>query len=1073
MGNIEYGGFPHCELLSILDEKIKNRHDFDLDFWGILNKFRSEISAAVSQINCLFPEYTPHDEQYHLKHLFYLADKILGADRLKLMNPAELFILAIALYGHDWGMSVSIPEKTYITSGELIEGTEKKDLWTLPEEQKRYKDFLEKNGWHSSTETTDKDVSIGLWREYVRQNHAIRSAERIRRFFEPIDRSIAESAARVCEGHWLEFEELQDPRRYPVNMSVIGELVNLRALTIYVRLIDLLDLAEDRTPYILWKLIAPKNPKSKMEWEKHRALNRVTFPPYQEGRAIQVDGSTNDQDVYAALEDLRVLCEEQLKGCNNILAQINDPRHRLDLYHIDWRVETIGFDKISIRFEFDRDHIFRILGTEIYQNDPYVFLRELLQNSIDAIRMRKEIIQKHLGSQLNNFGLIEVYVDHKENGDTIVTWCDNGIGMDEYVVSNYLAKIGKSYYGSKDFKMLGLKMDPISRFGIGILSCFIVADKIEIETYKDPYLQPRSSALKIVIPDEKRHFRIEMIYSDKSMPGTKIRVFIIKKSGYYNDKKEINSHKLDITTYLTSIAGFVEFPILIKEGNRKTIIIHPTKQFELEGLRNRLGEDSQVFKLNLNYPWCDSILPQDILYSREALKEERVDIASDLGLNNYEGVISYLVPNSDNIDIGYVHELITISNKGLKEEPKKIRFQEDWNLWKRRNQGTTEISRSSSVSKTFSVYKDGILIPSSSPPPHEIWPLLGPRSLPAPRLVVNLAKGKIGTVNLSRTELLDKCEHWVKPIYNAFANYILNKYKDDLLDLEPIERAYKLSRISVFHNIDLENLWQIFPQDRWPLIFLESGGKIVGEDWVNISETPVNLFPLQDDTGTFLSLSEKSDKWFDEFFCKWNGERVLVQNIWHRFPNSIAGTRANRLCDIPIKKFYFVEEVCFLQPPWEGNPPLLQKVSYPISNLNKYNSIENILQIAVEDPDKLTLFENHLLNKYFLKGDAFDDLLLAESAEFPHPFKESFAFGGDLFNRRHPGGEALLRFRAAVALSKIRKNLPAEQLGKLEDALSNFDKGKKAFHFNYERFSSSMIRMFTLAQKFKLLDLGG
>lgn len=1046
MGDIEYAGLPHCKLPSILDDKIKKRHDLDLDFWGVLNKFRSDISIAVSQINCLFPEYTPHDEQYHLKHLFYLADDILGADRLGLMNPAELFVLAIALYGHDWGMSVSIPEKTYITSGKLIEGAEKNDLWILPDEQNNYKNFLEKNCWYSSKDASGEDVSLKLWREYVRQTHAVRSAERIRKFFDPIDRSIAESAARICEGHWFEFEELQDPKRYPANISVLGEQVNLRALTIYVRLIDLLDLAEDRTPYVLWKLIAPKDPRSKMEWEKHRALSRVTFPPHQEGRVIQVDGSTNDQDVYAALEDLRVLCEEQLRGSNNILAQMNDPRHRLDLYHIDWRVETIGFDKTSIRFEFDRDHIFKILGDEIYQNDPHVFLRELLQNSIDAIRARKEIIQKNLGSELDNFGIIEVNIVHEANGDAIVTWCDNGIGMDEYVVSNYLAKVGRSYYGSKDFKILGLKMDPISRFGIGILSCFTVADRIEIETYKDPYLPPKSSALKIVIPDEKRHFRVEKISSDNAKPGTKVRVFIIKKWNGINDGKKRCSLTLDITSYLSSIAGFVEFPILIKEGNRRTIIIHPIKQLDLEWLRNHVGEDFHIFKLNLSYPWSDSILPQDIIYSREALKEERLDIASDLGLNDYEGVISYLVPNSDNIDIGYGQELITICNNESRNDYKTIRFQEDWNLWKKKTQPTLEISRSSGFSKSFSVYKDGILIPSSSPPPYEVWPISGPRVLPMPRLVVNLAKGRIGTVNLSRTKLLDEGEHWAKPIYNAFINYTLNKYRDKLLALEPVERAYKLGRISVFHNIDIQHLWHLFPHDHWPLIFLESGGDITGDDWMNISKSSISLFPLHDDTGTFLSLSEKSDKWLDEFFSKWIGERVLVQNIWHKFPNSSAGTCAKHLCDVPLKESFFLGKICFLEPPWEGNPPLLQKILFPIGNTNDSKSIEDILEIASKEPIKLTAYEVHRLNCYFQRGGLFNELLLSEAIEFPHPFDKSFAFGSDIINIKHPGGESLFRFRAALELAKIRKNLPAEQLGKLIDSLSNFDRRKKAIY---------------------------
>src|SRR3989304_1007964 len=198
--------------------------------------------------------------------------------------------------------------------------------------------------------------------------------------------------------------------------------------------------------------VAPRDPRSKMEWAKHRALRPITCPSYQEGRSIRVDGSTDDHEVYAALQDLRVYCEQQLRRSNDVLARMNDPRHMLDLYHVDWRVGARGFQPVSIQFEFDRAKMFEILSDQSYQGDPYVFLRELLQNSIDAIRMRREVLERR-GVSPGNLGTILVDVEHRENGDAIVTWRDDGIGMDEYVVRNYLAVAGKSYYRSPDFEI--------------------------------------------------------------------------------------------------------------------------------------------------------------------------------------------------------------------------------------------------------------------------------------------------------------------------------------------------------------------------------------------------------------------------------------------------------------------------------------------------------------------------------------------------------------------------------------------------------------------------------------------
>jgi len=380
----------------------------------------------------------------------------------------------------------------------------------LSDERDRLTQFTKEQNLKKNSEGQFEQFPIEMWREYVRQTHAFRSSERIRRFFSTIDGGISDAASRVCSGHWLTFNDLQNYNLYPPNFAVLRETINLRALAVYLRLVDLLDLGEDRTPYIIWKFVAPRDPRSKMEWKKHRALQPVTCPTYQNGRIILVDGSTNNHEVYAALEDLRIFCENQLRGCNDTLSRMKDSRHMLDLYHIEWRVAPQGFEPSSIQFEFDRERMFEILSDEIYNGDPYVFLRELLQNSIDAIRMRREVLNSK-GIEPKNLGVINVDVKHGDEGDAVITWKDDGIGMDEYIIRNYLAIAGNSYYRSSDFEHQGLKMDPISKFGIGILSCFMVADRIEIETFRDPYLPPGSPPIKVIIPAVNRQFRIEKI----------------------------------------------------------------------------------------------------------------------------------------------------------------------------------------------------------------------------------------------------------------------------------------------------------------------------------------------------------------------------------------------------------------------------------------------------------------------------------------------------------------------------------------------------------------------------------
>lgn len=1006
---------PDCELLRILAKKIGQKHDIDFNFFGKLDEFRERVSGEVRQINNLFPEYTPHDEQYHLKRLFHVADTVLGKDHLEEMNSAELFVLAVSLYGHDWGMAVSNSEKQYIVTDKPPEGIRAEDLWILPYEQARFTEFARKQRLTMDDKGCVKKIPIEVWREYVRQTHAFRSGARIRRFFEKIDGGVA----------------------------------------------------EDRTPYVIWKFVAPRDPHSKMEWAKHRALRPVTCPSYQEGRIVRVDGSTDDHEVYAALEDLRIWCEDQLRGCNDLLARMSDPRHKLSIYHVDWRVAARGFNPVPIQFEFDRERMFEILGDEIYQGDPYVFLRELLQNSIDAIRMRREVLQRE-GIDLGNFGVIHVTVEHGDSGDALVTWCDDGIGMDEYIVRNYLAVAGKSYYHSKDFEREGLKIDPISRFGVGILSCFMVADRFEIESFKDPYLPPGGKPLRITIPAMHRQFRIETLPQEGARVGTTVRVFVAGKK-IPTDEENKPAKPLDVTGYLSIVAGFVEFPIAITEGNCKTIVLHPKQ--DAEAARKRFGEEFKVHQLNLSYPWSKAILPQDLANARKMFREERLDIASDLGLKGYDGVVAYLAPFNDRIDlVSYGPEKTQVIIRGQTEqEIDYVRWSREWVGYPVEPAG---ISRSSKHAPTYAVYRDGILLPRASPPSFLTSRTYGGESLPLPRLVVNVPKSKSPRVDLARTQLLGQPENWDSPILQAHLRHLFETSLKDLLALDPAERWYQLGRLIAFHNIKAEDLWQVFPHEHWPLIFLEPGGRLKVLEWQEIPRDAIYLAPdlLIGELTNMLEDRWLSPKEYEGRLASWAGERCLIAR-WHY---EVSHTLDNmmQLWRVPVNKSHALAAIRWLQPPWKGNPPLLQRVWLPMGQPEEPSDIEALLEKAVEDPTLLHPLERSRLQWSF--GHSFP-----ETIEFPQPFEQSLAYGWKIWNLKHPATQALLQFTAALELSKRRRSLSEEQLGRLQDTLDDlfeYDsheyKDEQDYQFGLGQRFAALHNIFSLAREAQLYDIG-
>ena len=62
--------------------------------------------------------------------------------------------------------------------------------------------------------------------------------------------------------------------------------------------------------------------------------------------------------------------------------------------------------------------------------------------------------------------------------------------MTREVLEHYFTKLGKSYYRSPEYERErqilrehGFIVSPISQFGIGFLSCFMLADKILIRTH--------------------------------------------------------------------------------------------------------------------------------------------------------------------------------------------------------------------------------------------------------------------------------------------------------------------------------------------------------------------------------------------------------------------------------------------------------------------------------------------------------------------------------------------------------------------------------------------------------------
>jgi molecular chaperone HtpG len=121
-------------------------------------------------------------------------------------------------------------------------------------------------------------------------------------------------------------------------------------------------------------------------------------------------------------------------------------------------------------FQVNLRGVIDLLSDHLYSG-PHVYLRELLQNSVDAITARRQAQAGYQGEIR-----LEILGGGEQESATLLIH-DNGIGLTESEVHEFLATIGQSS-----------KRDPLSsdefigQFGIGLLSAFVVSEEIVVIT---------------------------------------------------------------------------------------------------------------------------------------------------------------------------------------------------------------------------------------------------------------------------------------------------------------------------------------------------------------------------------------------------------------------------------------------------------------------------------------------------------------------------------------------------------------------------------------------------------------
>ncbi len=515
------------------------KEEYGVDNFPISNNIENHLfkvtDILLKGISSFMPEYTLHDVSHSIKILDIIS-KILPSDVS--LNIVELQILMYATFLHDIGM--------------VINRDDAKELKSTQEFKTITMEF--------GQEVEEDEILT----ELIRRTHVQRSLEYVDKFKEDFSTyqinfkykqiDITSYIKSVIESHELPVKNLKDTTKYPTDKLIDNKRVNIQYLAILLRLGDIMDFDIQRTPYFLFKHINIKNQVSLMEWNKHMAVDGTEFSE----NIIEYHATCTDLGTHRKIEEFLSWIEYERKESIALLDEEKNKNYYLNLKEeVKHNITPKGYIYNKLELHLDYEKVLNILmGTNLYDSVD-IFLRELLQNSYDACKYRKE-----LESRKDEEYTPKITIKYNPEDKTLEI-IDNGIGIDKDVFENYVISIGKSYYKSKYFQRDNTEFKPVSNFGIGIISCFMISDSIEIESKKD-----NKSAIHYILNVKEKY--IEQKPTDRNKIGTSIK---LKLHNDYVEKLKIKT----IEQIIEENMAYQPIPITIKVNDQQDILLNKTK----------------------------------------------------------------------------------------------------------------------------------------------------------------------------------------------------------------------------------------------------------------------------------------------------------------------------------------------------------------------------------------------------------------------------------------------------------------------------------------------------------------
>lgn len=501
MGDGGVSGWQGTRLWTVLEDR---SDDVSQSVKAVAARILPKVQKVLDHGDTMPGNFTLHDSDHSRRVAERMAD--IAGNLLPELSSYDLGLLLHAAYLHDIGMTPELKRVsshfTYLLGGD--------DASLSIEERKALQVFLDDH-WDGLVPPIAAGVptaaAIARTSEvvtaYVRDRHNDWGAEWIRENLADLDEELyagwIEDLVLLCRSHHFGLEQLIQHNFDPRLIGTTGAVRHLRYCACLLRVADVLDFDPERTPAILFRH-RDVGDQSAIFWHKDHALG-FDLEDGQITIQAQPPNAIIHNAIIRTVEDV----ERELLLCDRLATEkpfsfMPGPKelpYRWTLNsHIHSFIEPRNerYEYVDGTFRPDPKRVLDLIGgVELYGSE-LVAVRELLQNAFDAVReqiARERLTHPAPGEEKTREELARTHrvtLSLERNGEEVRIVCrDTGSGMSkDLLLSRFLVGGRSANHEMRDLerqcKALGFTVGRTARFGIGVLSYFLLGRRLQVDT---------------------------------------------------------------------------------------------------------------------------------------------------------------------------------------------------------------------------------------------------------------------------------------------------------------------------------------------------------------------------------------------------------------------------------------------------------------------------------------------------------------------------------------------------------------------------------------------------------------